>query len=721
MSAIRRTYIYLTVAISLQAMAWAAVLLLRQVLLSGAGVNESTVAFQIAIIVVTLPVYVGHWLWARRLVLTEGEERRAFLRRLYLYAMLAGFLGPWIGNAVGFLEYLLATVLSMVPPPSSDHAVSFSTALYQDLPALVVLGLLWLYHRRLVTAEETATPPAGDAAALRRLYVLAFAATGWFMAAYSAIHVLRWILLQVPAWGISNLGDDLRLARELARLIVGAAVWAVAWRNAEKLRAGGMLDEQRSALRYVYLYALVGDAVVGSVVNAGLILYGVFSRLLGVPTGGDWRGPLPVVLVLGAVWAAYARIIAREGSAEAETARQAAVRRIYTYLVAAAGLAAAAVGLARLVEWLVSASWASGEIATRPPLAWSSAMLVVGLFVWSSAWQSAQRSAAEPGQVGLGERTATSRKVYAYGFLFGAGLMALWGAVTVVYQLIDGLLHVASAATLGDDVARAVALVAVGGLLWSYHIAVLRKDGQVARQARSALLSAKRVVVLDGGDGAFGRALLAALRHELPELVPEPIGLTPSAAEAMGLTGGVGADSDGALGVRDSSVVGTDEARGTGDPTVVGTDEAIGVGDPSVTDTRAAVILGAAHTTQGDAVATIADRIAGAGLIIGPWDVVQPGGQTGAVTRDIALAVAASPAAKLLVPQRTGGVVWVGVAASSVEEQVRQTVSALLQLSAGEEVGPDTSLAAIVVGFVVAFLLTVVLIYILIVGFFPFD
>jgi hypothetical protein len=88
MSTVRRWYIYLVSAISLQAVAWAIITLLRNLLISRLDPPPTSIAFQIAVILVGLPIFLAHWLWGQRLARKVVEEREATLRRFYLYGMM---------------------------------------------------------------------------------------------------------------------------------------------------------------------------------------------------------------------------------------------------------------------------------------------------------------------------------------------------------------------------------------------------------------------------------------------------------------------------------------------------------------------------------------------------------------------------------------------------------------------------------------------------------
>jgi hypothetical protein len=103
---IRRVYVYVVTAVTLNAVAWAIIALLRNLLTPGLNpisgsitYNREMIALQLAIILIGLPIYLTHWLWAERLSQREAEERQAVVRLLYLYLMLTLFLAPFIANA----------------------------------------------------------------------------------------------------------------------------------------------------------------------------------------------------------------------------------------------------------------------------------------------------------------------------------------------------------------------------------------------------------------------------------------------------------------------------------------------------------------------------------------------------------------------------------------------------------------------------------------------
>jgi hypothetical protein len=124
------------------------------------------------------------------------------------------------------------------------------------------------------------------------------------------------------------------------------------------------------------------------------------------------------------------------------------------------------------------------------------------------------------------------------------------------------------------------------------------------------------VAVVDGDDGSLGAALLTALRQAFPDLVLWPVALSAAAQVEM----------QGSLGERGP-------ARGPD------------------------------------------EGLARARIIVGPSDMLSPGGLHGQVAAGIAVAIANSPARKVLLPPRNPGLRWAGAPDWPRERWVANAVS----------------------------------------------
>ncbi len=649
MSSIRRGYIYIVSAISLQAVAWAIIALLRNLFVF--GIDPVAVAFQIAVIVIGLPVFLGHWLWGQRLVERAVEERGATLRRFYLYGSMAAFLGPFTASAFDLIRRLLGGINEY---QSYEYRhLSVGEAVIYHLVALIVLAVLWFYHQRVATEDSRVVPEMGGSATVRRLYVLGFSAAGLTMTTLAVIHLIRWLMLELGSGVITGSGLSVGLTDEITRLIIGLPLWVVFWRWSQRLFDGPSEEERISALRKFYLYGTVFIGALGAVANATGILASIFSRLLALAPGwalapelasapaGDIRQPLSIVIGMGMLWAYHALVLRDDAQQAGEAPRQAGVRRLYLYLIAAVGLSALLAGVGGDISVILRALDTSFGHGLREEFAWFTAAIIAGLPVWIIPWRQAQAVAVATGPVGADARRSVVRKIYAYSFLFLATMTVLSSAVYIVFRVLSMI--------LGEDpltlteLGHAISFSLIAVAAWLYHASALRGDGRFAKREQAGRLEALRVVVVDVGESLFGHAVIDELKSEIPDISLDPIVLTPKATETAG----------------------TDAAQ-----------------------------------------ESIAAQLAKAGLIVGPWVIAVAGGAGGAVSAKVAEAVASSPARKLLVPLRSEGWDWAGVDRWDSRAIVHQTVRAVKQVLAGEKVRAHRPMGA---GAIVAIIIGVLI------------
>lgn len=614
----RRAYIYLTCLASLEAVTWAVISLLRTLLAGGNDRSPEESALQIAIVIVGLPFFLLHWLWAQRLAGRDREERGALLRRLYLYGALTAFLSPFSANAFDLLDNLLRAAFGLRLEGYRYLDPALGTAFAHHLAASAVLAVLWSYHARVAAADRQAVGEQGAAGTARRLYLYGFGAAGLLMTSLAVVYLARWLLFQIDGGAVITRHTN--LTRELARLAVGLPLWLVFWRWAQCQFGGAGDGERDSVLRKIYLYLAVFAGALATVTTLTLVLADGLGRLLGASSSGsgDLREALSIVMVASLVWAYHAAILRRDAALAGEPATTAWVGRLYRYLVATIGLSVLLVGLGGAVSLLIRTL--SGErfvVGFAEETARFSAMALAGLPVWIVPWRQLQAAAHTPGLDGSQERRSVIRKLYLYLFLFLATMTVLGSGIYLVARLVDLILGSRQKGGMWADWGQALAffLMAVG--VWLYHRSILQADGHRVGEEQATRLASLRVAVVDAGDGHLGRTLLEELRRELPGLTFLPLGLTPEAAVALG-------------------------ADVAADPLAV---------------------------------------ISQADLIIGPWTVAVAGGAAGVVSAELAQAVAASTAGKVLIPSSEAGWLWAGVREPKTRDAVRHAVRAVKQVT----------------------------------------
>jgi hypothetical protein len=626
MLTIRRWYLFLVCAISLNAVAWVVIALLRNLLgevLLGRQSSLEFVALQIAILLVGTPVYLVHWLWAQGAARKNQDERASTLRRAYLFGTLAGFLAPIFANAFNSLAELLS-LLPRFGVFESEYFNLTEALLFNSL-AILVLAVVFFYHQRILRVDLRQEPEREVAPGLRRFFVYGFSAAGMLMASLGSIHLLRWIMI-----ALLFQDSHLRvLPADVALLLLGAPLWLFFWQRGPRLWDGDEACELDSSLRRFYLYTTVFVSALTVVLQGTVILAGLFSRLLDLPSRDTIASPLPVLIVMLGLWAYHATILRKEAALVAEAPRQAGIRRLYAYLIAAIGLAAFLVGLGGDISVMIRSFSPLSRPALDEQLAWFSAALLAGFPVWSLPWRRLEGQARLAAIAGVAERASLVRKLYLYFYLFLATMTVLSGLVYTLYRVLSVVLGAARAGNLLVDIGQALAfsLVAVG--VWIYHGSALRRDGSFKQREQNERLSQWRVVVVDAGDGSYGKWVLQGLRRDIPALNLDPVGLTPGAVAAMGA-----------------------------------------------------------------GVEAVTERIAQANLVVGPAFISVPCGGDGAVSPQVAEAVAMSHNRKLLAPIAGDGWEWIGVDRWDQEGWVRQTVQAVKQIVQDEPLKPHRPLGA---------------------------
>lgn len=629
MANIRRIYIFVVAAVSLNAVAWAVIALLRNLLTSlfypaerVISYQTEMIALQLAVIVIGLPIYLVHWLWAGRLARANAEEQAAWLRRFYLYVMMSAFVIPIITNAMGMLQAVLRPLLGVRPVVQAwetslpDGLVVLATAV-----AMVVLAALWAYHHWVALWDRSQVPENDGLALIHRLYVYFFSFVSLVMLTTGGGSVLRWVMLQFGGSAITE--GRLALAESLAPLLIGLAFWLYFWQKAEKMFTFGGVREQESVERKFYLYLVIflsALAVVGSLTT---ILAGLFKQLLDVSSGGDIRNILAVLGVAAVVWGYHAWVLRRDSLVQPEATGQATVRRLYWYLIAGLGLTALIVGIGGNLSVLIGAASDAITYSSREQAAWFTAVLLAGLAVWIIPWANIQSELNLPGEIGVAAHQTLLRRIYLYLFLLIATLTFLGCGIYVVSQLIYLLLGGRSSATLLPDVAQALAYALMAVAVWLYHGKLLRTDMRVAQETEQQLAKTVHVAVVDDEDGRFGQLLIQALHQAIPNAILHPVGLTLAANETL-------------------------------------------------------------HTADDPMPAQ--QILSTAQIVVGPWTMATPYVLHGETDMAMLAAVSASPGRKLLIAKPEAGWEWAGLGAWNVDTAVKQACKAVKQLIVGETV-----------------------------------
>ena len=104
MKSIRRLYFYLVAFISIEVVLWGLVSLLRSIVDQSISGGADALAQALALILVGVPFFLIHWLWAQRAAARDEEEQNASLRAVFLYGILLATLVPVVQNLLSFID-----------------------------------------------------------------------------------------------------------------------------------------------------------------------------------------------------------------------------------------------------------------------------------------------------------------------------------------------------------------------------------------------------------------------------------------------------------------------------------------------------------------------------------------------------------------------------------------------------------------------------------------
>ena len=664
MQTIRRIYFYLIAAISLIGVSWSVIGLLRLIISEGVGQGQIIgLASWLAVIIVGLPIFLFHWLYAQRLAATHPAERHTLVRQIFLYGVMAAGLTPVISNIYRLVDNLLLTLLGGTHLDYYPYNLTTGEHLAALIIWVIILAYLWQQistDRRLrQTAPAAKNQPADtdsiaeflmktDPEGVRRIYRLVFSLAGLVMVTWGAVGLLQ-LLMELS----TSVPWRTPVANLSAKLLVGGAVWVIHWLLLQRTFLSGDWAEERSVLRKLYLYLAVFVYLVMAIASGTALLKKLIELALGEalvdPFLTEFSASIAMIIVGGVFWAYHWYTLQQDAGLAPEIPRQAGVRRIYAYLVAAVGLAVLLSGLGVLLSIIVDMLTTPADVGLsyyRENIAVAIAMIVVGAPVWLLPWRAMQALALRPATSadktdidGESERRSIVRKIYLYLYVFLAAVGVFGSAGWFIFHILTAILG----ADLPDDFitlvldALIIALLAAG--VWVYHWWAIQHDGKLQQKDQAQRLADVSVAVLDGGDGQVGRLVIHHLEQTLPGLKPRAIGLTPQAIEAMG-------------------------------------------GVPLTADPN---------------------PLATAQFIVGPWQTLSSGETAAAVNR--------SPARKLALPLPEPGWTWAGVEQRPLDYYAQQAARGIKQTLEGEAISPakETDIAAIValVGGMLLFLLVI--------------
>lgn len=515
MKTIRRLYFYLVALISVEIVLWGLVGLLRSIVDQTVSGGADALAQALALILVGVPIFLIHWLWAQRAAARDEEEKTATIRAAFFYAILLGTLIPVAQNLLSFIDRSFVQVTGL-GVERAFRAFSEQT-LADNLIAIVMNGIVAFYFWNILRGEWATLSDKENFSEVRRLYRYIWMLYGLLLTVFGAQQILRF-LLYIPGDVLGELGREV-VVNGIALLVVGTPIWVYSW----QLIQNSLDDpaEMGSLLRLGILYLLALGAVITVITTGFLLVNSILTWLL----GADWTlsdfvqqisGPLSIGLPLGLVWAYYGYWLNRHIEAVEDPVRRASLKRLYNYILSLIGLVVAFIGVTSLLRFIIDTAIGSGILMTdtsRSTLAASIASILVGLPLWLIMWRPMQAEALSQNELGDHARRSMIRKAYLYLVLFISVIGGMATAVALVYQLIRVILAGDTGSDFVNTVLNLTQLLFLFGVVLIYHLNVLRLDGASTADALAEKQSGYSVLLVDSGNGFAESMKTALMKH----------------------------------------------------------------------------------------------------------------------------------------------------------------------------------------------------------------
>lgn len=518
MKSIRRLYFYAVALISIEVVIWGAISLLRSMFDTDVVVDMTyTISQSLSLVLVGLPIFLVHWLWAQRASSTDEEERTASIRALFLYGMLLGTLIPVVQNLLALFNRLFLSASSLY---STRAIVGGSQTWVDNLVAVVINLLIAAYFGNILQSQWRVLTDSENFSEIRRLYRFTWMLYGLLMVVYGVQQALSYAFSLSSVDVLGAVGRE-TVVNAVALLLAGTPIWYFSWSTLQSALAD--FSEKESYLRLGILYLLSLGGVIVVLTSAGNLVYTILLQFLGSAKPlqefvQEIGGPISIGVPFAMIWAYYGTWLGRQFAFDENLPRRSGKHRLYFYILSFIGLAASFFAIVSLFGLVIELLTVKGYLSASgfgDSLASALAFLAAGLPLWLLTWRPLQQQALEHGDMGEHARRSVIRKTYLYLVLFASVIGGMISGGTLIFKLINTALG-GETTDLLNSTLNSLQVLILFVVLLLYHLSALRMDGTARADMLEARQQAYKVLVFDNGDGKFSASIKASFAKRAP-------------------------------------------------------------------------------------------------------------------------------------------------------------------------------------------------------------
>jgi hypothetical protein len=265
-------------------------------------------------------IWLGHWLFAERLLRDPGwrgaSERPARLRLAYYLLVIVVTAAVALSQLSSAVAAALRAAFGVSEASETGQIVGL---VLLPLLGAAIFAAAWWFHRRWLADEAEAVAVDDRVRTAGRLQEYGTALVGLAFAAVGVSGLIGVMLNAVLTGGRTLGGGDLlpiELAANLPMALFGAALWIWSWGAASRRHAAAPADEAASTSRRAALLIVLAASVLAGIASLGVILYRVFGAAFGLAMQGDAAAelsrPIGVLLVAAAVGVYHLGVLRRD-------------------------------------------------------------------------------------------------------------------------------------------------------------------------------------------------------------------------------------------------------------------------------------------------------------------------------------------------------------------------------------------------------------------------
>jgi hypothetical protein len=246
-------------------------------------------------------ILLGGLFWAFHWFRMSRGDVDSVLRQVYIY--LLAITGSSIAGLVSLVMGLYNILVWAMGSAGSMNG--YFQFLGWVIPAVVVSAAVWSYHQVLAGEESGRQQERRLSARRVHLYIMSFIGLGTMVA---GIVILLGVLIdliinsiQAPL-AVESGWWQKQVSLFLALLMVSAPIWWAYWNQVIRLAAAGGVVEWRARARRIYLYVIIGAAIIALAAD----LVNIFYQLLSSGLAGN----LDIHVLRNCRWSIQSLIVA---------------------------------------------------------------------------------------------------------------------------------------------------------------------------------------------------------------------------------------------------------------------------------------------------------------------------------------------------------------------------------------------------------------------------